>query len=139
MRALMSDPRCSFAERATPWALSALAALFIAVTLWTHSERGVAPASEHAAPAAIAGRAAWHRHNCSACHQIYGLGGFMGPDLTNEFHLRGRAHVENVLRNGWQNMPKFDLTEDEIRDLVAYLDYVGTTGTWPKKGWRMGR
>jgi nitric oxide reductase subunit C len=135
----MTDPRCSFAERATPGALCALGALFLTVTLFTHSERGIDPAAEHATPAALAGRAVWHRRNCASCHQLYGLGGFMGPDLTNELRLRGRPHVENVLRNGWQNMPKLDLSDAEVGFLVDYLDYVGRTGTWPQKGWRMGR
>ncbi len=25
----------------------------------------------------------WHHHNCQSCHQFFGYGGFLGPDLTN--------------------------------------------------------
>ncbi len=123
----------------TPWVLSGLAALFVAVTILTHSERGLAAAAEQPPAAAIAGRTTWQRRNCAACHQIYGLGGFMGPDLTNEIRTRGRPHVQNVLRNGWQNMPALNLSDDEIGGLVEFLDYVGRTGAWPRKGWRMSR
>ncbi|MCZ6597955.1 MAG: hypothetical protein O7B99_09975, partial [Planctomycetota bacterium] len=30
-----------------------------------------------------AGLAVWRENNCQACHQVYGFGGFHGPDLTN--------------------------------------------------------
>ncbi|MCH7870146.1 MAG: c-type cytochrome, partial [Planctomycetes bacterium] len=32
---------------------------------------------------AKSGLAIWRENNCQACHQIYGYGGFLGPDLTN--------------------------------------------------------
>ncbi len=45
------------------------------------------------APAA-AGKLLYQKYNCQACHQIYGLGGYMGPDLTNVYSApRQRAGV----------------------------------------------
>ncbi len=32
---------------------------------------------------AIKGKQIWLQNNCQTCHQIYGFGGFLGPDLTN--------------------------------------------------------
>ena len=40
---------------------------------------------------ARAGRALWHDHNCQTCHQIYGFGGFLGPDVTNGAQRLGDA------------------------------------------------
>lgn len=32
---------------------------------------------------AIRGRELWYANACQVCHQVYGNGGFLGPDLTN--------------------------------------------------------
>jgi len=36
------------------------------------------------------GKRLWSSHNCIACHQLYGLGGYMGPDLTITFPGKDR-------------------------------------------------
>ena len=32
---------------------------------------------------AVSGRIVWQKYNCQSCHQLYGLGRYLGPDLTN--------------------------------------------------------
>jgi nitric oxide reductase subunit C len=120
-------------DRWTPPVLAGIALCFVAVTAFSHADRGQTEAASHPSPEARAGRRAWQRHNCAACHQLYGLGGYLGPDLTNVIERRGRPHVENVLRSGFAPMPKLDLSDEEIRDLAAWLEYAGMTGTWPKR------
>lgn len=122
----------SRAERWTPAVLAVLGALFAGVTLFTHAEAG--PPVPPPSAAALAGRAAFHRRNCQSCHQFYGLGGFLGPDLTNVVRDRGRPHVEHVVVNGFQNMPRLGIDAAEARTIADWLDYVGTTGRWPQKG-----
>lgn len=77
------------------------------------------------------GQALFQRHNCIACHQFYGLGGYMGPDLTNVISNRGEAYTRAFLMSGTARMPNFDLSEDEVSALIAYLAFVDRTGTYP--------
>ena len=28
------------------------------------------------------GRLIWQKYNCQSCHQLFGLGGYLGPDLS---------------------------------------------------------
>ena len=80
------------------------------------------------------GKRLYQRHNCSACHQIYGLGGYMGPDLTNVVSGKGSAYAAAFLKNGTVRMPNFYLSEEEIDYLLAYLKQVDKTGRFPLKG-----
>lgn len=122
-------------ERATPWVLVALAAAFAGWSAFAYIHPGSTPVSANPPPRASSGKQVWLNRNCQACHQVYGLGGYLGPDLTNVVQDRGIPHVRNVLRQGFRSMPKFDLTAEEIEDLIIYLDYVGRTGRFPLKKW----
>jgi nitric oxide reductase subunit C len=84
---------------------------------------------------AQAGKLLYQKYNCTACHQLYGLGGYMGPDLTNMVSSpgKGEMYARAFLQAGTQRMPNFNLLEDEIKSLVAYLKYVDKTGTSPVK------
>lgn len=81
------------------------------------------------------GKLLFQKYNCTACHQLYGLGGYMGPDLTNVMSRNGMGemYVRAFLQNGTQRMPNFNLSEKEIKSLVAYLKYVDKTGISPVK------
>ncbi len=77
------------------------------------------------------GQQLFQEFNCIACHQFYGLGGYMGPDLTNVISSRGPAYARAFLVSGTQRMPNFNLDESELDALVAYLEFVDTTGRYP--------
>ena len=74
------------------------------------------------------GKALWQKHNCTACHQIFGLGGYLGPDLTNEYTLRGPAFIHIFLQTGNTTMPNYHLSETEIQELTDYLKSVDHSG-----------
>ena len=74
------------------------------------------------------GKLLWQDYNCNACHQVYGLGGFLGPDLTNEYSLRGPVFIRTMLQNGTAVMPQFNMTEEEIDDISSYLKDVDASG-----------
>ena len=42
---------------------------------------------------AINGENIWLKNNCNSCHQLYGLGGYLGPDLTNIYSTKGKGEA----------------------------------------------
>ena len=74
------------------------------------------------------GKMVWQKYNCSACHQFYGLGGYLGPDLTNVYSFRGEEFIKAMLTAGPGMMPEFRLTEAETEQLLAFLKSVDASG-----------
>jgi nitric oxide reductase subunit C len=79
-------------------------------------------------PLALEGRRIWHSHNCQACHQFYGFGGFLGPDLTNASHRLTRSRLDQILTKGALPMPSFWLSRQEIDAIESYLAEMDKTG-----------
>ncbi len=79
------------------------------------------------------GKLLFQNYNCTACHQIYGLGGYMGPDITNVISAKnkGPVYAKAFLQGGTPRMPNFHLNEKEIDELIAYLTYIDKTGISP--------
>ncbi|MCG8467267.1 MAG: cytochrome c [Gemmatimonadetes bacterium] len=80
--------------------------------------------SEPLSDAALAGRASWHRHACQTCHQLYGQGGFLGPDLTNAASRVDSTRLVSLLTVGSGQMPPFEMGLDEIAHLAAFLEEI---------------
>jgi nitric oxide reductase subunit C len=76
----------------------------------------------------ISGKLIWQQYNCTACHQLYGLGGFLGPDLTNVYSYRGPDYIRAFVNSGTTIMPKFNLPDSEITALLTYLRIVDESG-----------
>lgn len=74
------------------------------------------------------GKRLWQEKNCNSCHQVYGLGGYLGPDLTNIYAVRTEAHIRAFLRSGTNIMPDFKLNDAQIAQLIAYLKSMDSTG-----------
>ncbi|MBW8360282.1 MAG: cytochrome c [Weeksellaceae bacterium] len=74
------------------------------------------------------GKRLWQEKNCIACHQIYGLGGYLGPDLTNSYSQRGPDYIKAFLRSGTMVMPNYGFTEIEIQDLAQYMKSIDESG-----------
>lgn len=77
----------------------------------------------------IAGRNIWQNKNCQACHQIYGLGGYMGPDLTNIISRKGAKNASVFIRYGSGKMPDLHLSDKEVKEVVAYLSWIDKSGS----------
>lgn len=77
------------------------------------------------------GKALFQDYNCTACHQIYGLGGYLGPDLTTAWSdkTRGEAYIRAMLRSGGARMPMYNFTDNEIDALAAYLKFADRSFT----------
>lgn len=113
------------------WSLC-LAFLFYSAavdTFGTSNDKGEALLT----PDARKGKLLFQQYNCTACHQLYGLGGYMGPDLTNVMSERGKgaAYVNGFLEHGTQRMPDFHLAPQEREQLIAFLKYADATGRSP--------
>jgi nitric oxide reductase subunit C len=82
---------------------------------------------------AAEGKLVFQQYNCQSCHQIYGLGGYMGPDLTNVISSPGKGEIyaRAIMQTGTNKMPNFHLSKKELGNLTAYLKAVDKTGTWP--------
>lgn len=79
------------------------------------------------------GQQLWQNNNCWSCHQIYGLGGYLGPDLTNVYSKqnKGPLYIKAFLNSGVKAMPQFNFSEVEKEAIVAYLQLVDSTGYFP--------
>jgi len=78
----------------------------------------------------MAGWKIWQQKNCQSCHQFYGLGGYLGPDLTNIIsdQHKGPEYARVIIKFGTTRMPNFKLTETEINDLIAFLAWIDKSG-----------
>lgn len=79
---------------------------------------------------AIAGWQIWQQKNCQSCHQIYGLGGYMGPDLTNivSDSAKNEKQLHVFLKYGTGKMPNFHLSDSEVNNLLAFLHWLDKSG-----------
>ena len=84
---------------------------------------------------ALEGEHIWQENNCMACHQLYGLGGYLGPDLTNVISnpSKGKEYVKAFFNSGVKSMPKFNFSEEEKEALASFLEHVDNTGFYPNK------
>lgn len=81
----------------------------------------------------ISGVDVWRSKNCAACHSIFGLGGHIGPDLTNTYKNRNMEYLDLVLKNGMLNMPNLNLSQTERHQLIQYLKDINSLGSYPLK------
>jgi len=112
--------------------LAALVGAFAFQTWLTYADsagRAAPPLSEQAAR----GRALWHEHNCQSCHQIYGFGGFLGPDLTNAAKRLTATRVDSILTEGTDVMPAFRFGKSDRRAIGQFLAELDLTGVGQAK------
>jgi mono/diheme cytochrome c family protein len=88
------------------------------------------------------------RTGCNGCHTVSGVGGQVGPELTGVFELdlandrpgQTQPNIRDYVRESIKDpqayivpgfpepspMPAFELSEQDIDDLIAYLESAGT-------------
>ena len=90
-------------------------------------------------PAVVAGKKIWETRNCIGCHTLLGEGAYFAPELGNVIQRRGPEFVKAWMKvqptgaPGRRQMPQFNLTEQQLDDLVAFLTWTGKINTekWP--------
>ncbi len=101
---------------------------FFSYTFFIYLQPG---ASRHSADAdVLSGKALWQEKNCGACHQLFGLGGFLGPDLTNVYSTEGKgvAYITGLVKSGTSIMPAYKISDEEARHLAAFFRHVDASG-----------
>jgi nitric oxide reductase subunit C len=124
---------------------TAVAALaFLGMTVDSHRQFPQLTHTENLSPAVVAGKDVWHKYNCVNCHTLFGEGAYYAPDLTKIAKLRGEPYLQAYLRNPAQFydeqrhrrlMPKQNLSEDEIKNLISFLTWVSNVDNqgWPPR------
>ncbi|MEZ4743535.1 MAG: cytochrome c [Bdellovibrionota bacterium] len=79
-------------------------------------------------PIAREGRGVWLANNCQSCHQFFGFGGFLGPDLSNRGHIFPPNALRKILKAGPGQMPSFDLSQKEAEALHHYFLAINKLG-----------
>lgn len=105
-------------------------ALFIMFGIYTGVVYSYCDAHKQPAPdkQVKQGWALWQSKNCQSCHQLYGLGGYLGPDLTNTCSMKGSVYMKGIIKHGTGRMPDMQLTDEEINSIIAFLGWVDKTG-----------
>jgi len=111
-----------------------------------HSERKIPERSNDVAltEAVVRGKAVWEQNNCVGCHTILGEGAYFAPELGNVIVRRGGADAGGIFVKEWikaqptmvpgrRQMPQFNLSEQQLDDLVEFLKWTGGINTegWP--------
>ncbi|HKH20021.1 MAG TPA: cytochrome c [Gammaproteobacteria bacterium] len=126
-------------------ASTALAALiFIGLTIDSHRQFDQLTNAQNLTPVVSHGDDVWHKYNCINCHTLFGEGAYYAPDLTKITQYRSHQYLEAYLRDPSQFydeqrhrrlMPQQDLSDKEIDDLIAFLDWISKVDNqgWPPR------
>ena len=118
--------------------------LFLALT---YQNEQALPARDNRAnltPQVVAGKKVWESYQCIGCHTLLGEGAYFAPELGNVYPRRGgdaggKEFIKAWIRAmptgspGRRQMPQFNLSEQQLDDLVAFLKYTSeiNTANWP--------
>lgn len=83
----------------------------------------------------IEGKELFQKKNCIACHQVFGLGGYLGPELTNTISEpgKGKGYAKALLSAGLNKMPNYHFTDKEMNSLISYLEFIDRSSKSCKK------
>lgn len=124
---------------------TALAAIiFLGMTVDSHRKFDDLTNAQNITPEVSRGQDVWHKYNCINCHTLFGEGAYYAPDLTKITQLRGAQYLKAYMKDPGQFydeqrhrrlMPKQDLSETEIADLIEFLDWVSKVDNqgWPPR------
>lgn len=114
--------------------MSVLVVVFLTYNFFIYTGKGKTTAYE-LSEKALAGESLWQKNNCASCYQLYGLGGYLGPDLTNltSNPMRNDTIIYAFLNGGIGAMPQFNFSQEEKNQLLTFLKSVDSTGYYPVK------
>lgn len=104
---------------------------FVLLTLDTLNRIPAQTNADAMSAAVVRGKHLWETSNCMGCHTILGEGAYYAPELTKVFTRRGPQFIAAMLRDpeamypGRRRMQKYDFTDGQIQDLIAFLKWIG--------------
>ena len=122
--------------------------VFAALVLHSHyyAETKAVPPGE-LTDAVERGKRVWEANSCINCHTILGEGAYFAPELGNVWiRYNGPSDPEGAREalkawiqamptgiQGRRQMPRFDLTDQQLDDLTRFLEWVSKINTlgWP--------
>ncbi len=115
------------------------ALLFVAIVFHTERQTPTRSNAQAITPAVVAGKKIWETRNCIGCHTLLGEGAYFAPELGNVYKRRGGEFIKAWIKSqptgapGRRQMPQFNLTEQQLDDLVEFLKWTGEINTekWP--------
>ncbi|MBL1278855.1 MAG: cytochrome c [Fluviicola sp.] len=115
--------------------LGGLILLFIGYNIVIYTQNTSNNQAVILSPKAQKGEHLWQENNCTACHQLYGLGGYLGPDLTNiaSNPNKGIDYAKAFFNSGVKSMPQFNFSTEEQNQIAAFLTEVDKTGFYPDR------
>ena len=118
--------------------------VFLGLTVDSHRQFDKLTNADQITPEVTRGKDVWHENNCINCHTLFGEGAYYAPDLTKITKLRGEAYLTAYMKDPSQFydekkhrrlMPKQDISEPDIKALIAFLDWVSNVDNqgWPPR------
>jgi nitric oxide reductase subunit C len=115
--------------------------LFLALTFDTVQQYPKRDMRQNITPQVVAGKHIWETRNCIGCHTLMGEGAYFAPELGNVVaRLGSKEAVKAFIQSrpvdgipGRRSMPQFNLTDQELDAIAAFLEHVNTinSANWP--------
>lgn len=113
--------------------------LFLALTFDTMKVLPKTDNRQNITPAVAAGKHIWETRNCLGCHTLLGEGAYYAPELGNVYKRRGPEFIKAWMQSqptgtpGRRQMPNFNLSDEDLNNLVEFLKYTSEINTqnWP--------
>lgn len=105
--------------------------IFLGLTVDTLRRIPAQTNSDQLSVEAERGQKIWTDNNCMGCHTLLGEGAYYAPELTKVVDRRGKEWIRVFLKDPWamypgeRKMVRYDFTEQDISDLIAFFDWIG--------------
>ncbi len=124
----MSTQRSRFSARALVFALTAACFFALGIVVYRDDPEGDASAFTTLSPSGRNGFMHWRAQNCVVCHQIYGFGGYLGPDLTHVAQRVDAPTFLDILKKGTGPMPGVRMEDAAGKELYTFLREMDRSG-----------
>jgi nitric oxide reductase subunit C len=113
--------------------------VFVGLILDTERKIPQRSNAQEITPAVVRGKHIWETRNCIGCHTLLGEGAYFAPELGNVYKRRGPDFIKAWMASqpsgtpGRRQMPQFNLSEEQLNDLVEFLKWTNNINTekWP--------